>query len=75
MGVFYFATSLILLAMGGSGWPSSPFGKRDVWLDEPVRADLPVYYLITRWDEMKRWFLTYLVGFLLFIPGLLFAVG
>ena len=76
VAVFYFGTALILLAMGGIGMTVVPFlesaacGLMNLFV--PV---YPIYYLVTRWDDMKRWFLTYLAGFLLFIPGLFFAVG
>ena len=65
VAVFYFGTALILLAMGGIGMTVVPFlesaacGLMNLFV--PV---YPIYYLVTRWDAMKRWFLTYLAGFL-----------
>ena len=75
-GVFYFGTAIILLGMGGIGMTVVPFLESAVCgLMNMFVPVYPLYYLITRWDAMKRWFLTYLAGALLFFPGLFFAVG
>jgi hypothetical protein len=75
MLTFYFLTSIALIGIGAIGSVVVPFTESvSCGLLNLFAPIYPLYYLITRWDAMKRWFVTQLAGLaMLFLGGVLFA--